>query len=99
MTQRTSPDIIYGYMKKKIGTGVELRTLRLGTHFEVVGLEECFRKLKLTNLTDSCATVSGESALDDYSTNEENGKIVKIRNWKSLGLGHTMSTRTLVKVL
>ena len=71
---------------------VELHVLKIGSKFEVVGLEDCFRNLILLTVTDSCSTIKGESSLDDKN---EDGK----RIWKNLGVGHTMSNRTVVRRL
>ena len=76
----------------------ELRALPVGSFFEVVGLEECYRKLQLISITDSAAGVKGESAIDDFSVEENKaGEVIKKRNWTALSPAWTMSPRTPVR--
>ncbi len=81
-------------MKKHV---YELQDLSPGTTFEVVGLEENYRKLILVAVTQGAAQVKGESSLDDKTVNEDDG--TEVLNWRPLGSGTCFSLRTPVRVV
>lgn len=82
-------------MKEMDNPVYELQQLNPGTLFEVVGLEEDYRKLTLVNLTSGAAQVKGESSLD---SKEEDDDGEDVRVWRPLGAGTCFSLRTPVRL-
>jgi len=73
----------------------ELQQLNPGAPFEVVGLEEDYRKLVLVALTQGAAQVKGESSLDNHEEDEDGEES---RVWRTLTPGTCFSLWTPVRV-
>ena len=66
---------------------LELRALRIGESFEVIGLEESYRNLRVVKINDGSIQIKGDIS---ESNNDES------RVWSSLG-DHYFSPRTEVR--